>query len=78
MPTGRLAVWWVVGSEIVIFGGLLAAYIMYRLSHAERAGQSAHTNVVARRLNPFILLRSRPSAVLPHKAAETNDGPTAA
>ena len=24
MPTGRLAVWWVIASEIVIFGGLLA------------------------------------------------------
>jgi len=78
MPTGRLAVWWVVGSEIVIFGGLLAAYIMYRLSHAEWAGQSAHTNVVAGGLNTFILLSSSLSAVLAHKAAEKNDGPKAA
>ena len=23
MPTGRLAVWWIIASEIVIFGGLL-------------------------------------------------------
>ena len=23
VPTGRLAVWWVLASEIVIFGGLL-------------------------------------------------------
>ncbi len=24
MPTGRLALWWLLASEIVIFGGLLA------------------------------------------------------
>ncbi len=33
IPTGRLAVWWVVASEIVLFGGLLASYSMYRLGN---------------------------------------------
>jgi heme/copper-type cytochrome/quinol oxidase subunit 3 len=27
IPTGRLAVWWVVASEVVIFGGILASWI---------------------------------------------------
>src|SRR5580765_8561886 len=27
IPTGRLAVWWVLASEIVIFGGLIVCYI---------------------------------------------------
>ena len=44
MPTGRLAVWWVIASEIVIFGGLLGSYIMYRLAHDAFAEQAAHTN----------------------------------
>ena len=37
IPTGRLAVWWVIASEIVIFGGLLGSYIMHRLGHPELA-----------------------------------------
>ncbi len=78
IPTGRLAVWWVVGSEIVIFGGLLAAYIMYRLSHPEWAGHAANTNLLAGSLNTLILLSSSLSAVLAHQAAEENDGPKAA
>ncbi len=78
IPTGRLAVWWVVGSEIVIFGGLLAAYIMYRLSHPEWAGHAANTNVIAGGLNTLILLSSSLSAVLAHQAAERGDGPRAA
>ena len=44
IPTGKLAVWWVVGSEIVIFGGLLASYIMHRLGHPEWAEYASHTN----------------------------------
>ncbi len=78
MSTGQLAVWWVVGSEIVIFGGLLAAYIEYRLSHPEWAGHAAHTNVVAGAINTFILLTSSLSAVLAHQAAERGDGRKAA
>ena len=37
MPTGRLAVWWLIASEVVIFGGLLAAYLMQRFAHPEWA-----------------------------------------
>ncbi len=76
--TGLLAVWWILGSEIVIFGGLLASYIMYRLSHPSWAEQAVHTNVIAGGLNTFILLTSSLSAVLAHKAAEEGNGPKAA
>jgi cytochrome c oxidase subunit III len=78
LPTGRLAVWWVVASEIVIFGGLLASYIMHRLAHPEWAHQAAHTNVWAGGFNTFVLLTSSLSAVLAHQAAEAGDGKKAA
>ena len=58
MATGQLAVWWVVASEIVIFGGLLAAYIQYRMSHPDWAGYAEHTNVIAGAFNTFVLLSS--------------------
>lgn len=78
MPTGRLAVWWVIASEIVIFGGLLASYLMHRLGHPEWAGYAAHTNTYAGAFNTLVLLTSSLSAVLAHQAAETGNGQKAA
>ncbi len=43
-PTARLITWWVIASEIVIFGGLLATYVMHRIGHPEWADAAAHTN----------------------------------
>jgi len=78
MPTGRLAVWWVIASEIVIFGGILASYVMYRLAHEAFAEQAAHTATWIGATNTFVLLTSSLFAVLGHKAAEQGDGPKAA
>ena len=78
IPTGRLAIWWVIASEIVIFGGLLASYVMHRLSHPQWADQAAHTNVWAGAFNTLVLLTSSLSAVLAHKAADEGNGKRAA
>lgn len=78
IPTGRLAVWWVVASEIVIFGGLLGSYLMFRLGHPEWSSAAAHTNTWIGAFNTFVLLSSSFTAVLAHQAAEKGDGKTAA
>ena len=78
MPTGRLAVWWVLVSEIVIFGGVLVSYVMHRLGHPEWAAEAAHTNMWAGAFNTLVLLTSSLCAVLAHRAAEAGDGPKAA
>ncbi len=62
----------------MIFGGLLASYIMHRLGHPEWANQAIHTNVVAGGFNTLVLLTSSLSAVLAHHAAEKGDGKKAA
>lgn len=78
IPTGRLALWLVLASEIVIFGGLLASYLMLRLYNAHWAAEAAHTNTWAGAFNTFVLLTSSLFAVLGHQAAENDDGPGAA
>ncbi|MCP4503195.1 MAG: cytochrome oxidase subunit III [Deltaproteobacteria bacterium] len=78
IPTGRLAVWWLMGSEIVIFGGLLASYLMQRIGHPEFGEYASHTNTTFGAINTFILLSSSLSAVLAHHAAEQGDGKKAA
>jgi heme/copper-type cytochrome/quinol oxidase subunit 3 len=78
IPTGRLAIWWIIVSEIVIFGGLLGSYVMYRVAHDSFATQAAHTNTMAGAFNTFVLLTSSLSAVLAHAAAVDGDGKKAA
>src|SRR5690349_25103663 len=80
IPTGRLAVWWVIASEIVIFGGLLASYLMHRLGHPEFGTDeyAGATNTWIGAFNTFVLLTSSFSAVKAHQDAERGDGPTAA
>jgi heme/copper-type cytochrome/quinol oxidase subunit 3 len=78
MPTPRLAVWWVIASEIVIFGGLLGSYIMHRIAHGVWADYAANTNPYFGTANTFVLLTSSLFAVLAHQAAERGEGKTAA
>ncbi len=78
MATGKLAVWWIVVSEIVIFGGLLGSYIMHRLAHDAWASEAAHTNTWIGAFNTLVLLSSSLSAVLAHQAAAQGDGKKAA
>lgn len=78
IPTGRLAIWWVIGSEIVIFGGLLGSYILLRLLYDHWAESAAHTNVWAGAFNTLVLLTSSLFAVLAHQAAEEGKGSKAA
>jgi heme/copper-type cytochrome/quinol oxidase subunit 3 len=78
MPTGRLAVWWVIASEIVIFGGVLGSYLMHRVGHPDWQYQSHHTNTWAGAFNTLVLLTSSLFAVLAHQEAAKGNGPKAA
>jgi heme/copper-type cytochrome/quinol oxidase subunit 3 len=74
IPTGRLAVWWVIASEIVIFGGLLVSYLLLRFKYGEAWGAAAaHTQTWAGAINTFVLLTSSLFIVLAHHAAEQKD-----
>ncbi|HHO51290.1 MAG TPA: cytochrome oxidase subunit III [Deltaproteobacteria bacterium] len=76
--TSKLAVWWLLASEVVIFGGVLCSYLMHRIAHPEWAAYAAHTNEWIGLTNTFVLLSSSLTAVLAHNAAEREDGPLAA
>ena len=65
-------------TKAVIFGGLLASYVMHRIGHPEWAFEAEHTNVWFGGGNTIILLTSSLSAVLAHQASETGDGKKAA
>jgi heme/copper-type cytochrome/quinol oxidase subunit 3 len=70
IPTGRLAVWWLIGSEVVLFGGLIISYLLRRLLYEHWSDSAVHTNTVAGATNTFVLLTSSLFVVLAHHAAE--------
>ncbi len=78
IPTGKLAVWMVIASEIPIFGGLLASYLMHRVGHPEWAANAAELNVWIGAFNTLVLLSSSLAAMLAQVAAERGDGKLAA
>ena len=71
IPTSRLAVWWILASEVVIFGGLITCYLLFRLHHESWGYEAAYTNPWAGGFNTFVLLTSSLFVVLAHQAAET-------
>lgn len=76
--TAKLAVWWLLASEVVIFGGVLVSYIMHRIGHPEWGLYAAHTNPWFGGVNTLVLLTSSLTAVLAHREAQLKNGPGAA
>ena len=70
IPSGKLAIWWFLASEIVIFGGLITTYVLFRLRHPEWSELAAHTITPAGAVNTFVLLTSSLMVVLAHQAVE--------
>lgn len=78
LPAGRLAMWWLLVSEIVVFGGLLGSYLLLRVANPQWGLEAAHTNLWAGGLNTLVLLTSSLSVVMGHAAAQRGDGAAAA
>ena len=66
IPTGRLAVWWVLTSEVFIFGGLIMCFVLYKFNGAPGFEEAAMTNTPAGAFNTFVLLTSSLTIVLAH------------
>ena len=73
IPTGRLAVWWLLASEIFIFGGLVTCFLLFKLNGTPGFEDAALTSVTAGAINTFVLLTSSLSIVLAHAAIEKGD-----
>lgn len=66
----RLGMWWFLASEIVTFGGVVAAYLMLRMVHPQWIHQSSKTLLPIGAINTVVLLTSSLTMVLAHAAAE--------
>jgi len=70
---GKVAVWWFLASEIMVFGGLIATYIVFRLGGSGWAEASHHLNVTLATVNTLVLLTSSYTVVQAFVAAERRD-----
>ena len=73
VPTGRLAVWWLLASEIFIFGGLITCFVLFKLNGTPGFEDASLTSVTAGAINTFVLLTSSLSVVMAHAAIEKGD-----
>ena len=73
IPTGRLAVWWLLASEIFIFGGLIMCFLLFKFNNAPGFEDATMTSTPAGAFNTFVLLTSSLTIVLAHAAAERGD-----
>ncbi|MBI3541155.1 MAG: cytochrome c oxidase subunit 3 [Deltaproteobacteria bacterium] len=72
VPIWRLGIWWFLGSEVVVFGGLLVSYILFRFHHPEWGQEAAHTLLSVGAINTVVLLTSSLTMILAHDRVGKN------
>jgi heme/copper-type cytochrome/quinol oxidase subunit 3 len=73
VPSGKMGVWWFLASEIMVFGGLIACYLLLRLASDGWAETAAYVSLQLAALNTFVLLTSSLTMVLAFAAADHRD-----
>ncbi|MBI2554864.1 MAG: heme-copper oxidase subunit III [Candidatus Rokubacteria bacterium] len=67
---GKVGVWWFLASEIMLFGGLIATFIVFRLGSTGWHGDAAHLSVPIGATNTLVLLTSSLTMVQAFAKAE--------
>ena len=73
ITAGKIGIWWFLASEIMVFGGLIASYVVFRLGGSGWAEASHHLSVPLAVVNTFVLLTSSFTVVQAFVAAERGD-----
>jgi heme/copper-type cytochrome/quinol oxidase subunit 3 len=71
MVPGKMGIWWFLASEIMVFGGLIAIYILFRMASASAWAEMAHhVSTTIGAINTMVLLTSSLTMVMAHAAIE--------
>ena len=73
IPAGKVGVWWFLASEIMLFGGLIASFSVFRLGGSGWHEASADLSVTLGAINTLVLLTSSLTVVQAFAAAERGD-----
>lgn len=72
IPTGKLAMWWFLASEIMTFGGLLASFVLCRFAGGGWEDEAAHVSTRIAAFNTVLLVTSSLTIVQAHAAVEAD------
>lgn len=70
IPSGKLAMWWFLASEIMTFGGLLGSFVLYRAAAGGWEAEAEHVSTRIAAFNTLLLLTSSFTIVQAHHAVE--------
>jgi cytochrome c oxidase subunit 3/cytochrome o ubiquinol oxidase subunit 3 len=73
LSNNKLAMWLFLGSECLLFGGLISTYMLYRGRHSENLGPDQIWDIPFTSASSFVLLMSSLTMVLAVSAARRRD-----
>jgi len=73
LSNNKLAMWLFLGSECLLFGGLISTYMLYRDRHTGAAGPDQYWDIPFTSASSFVLLMSSLTMVLAVSAANRKD-----
>ena len=73
LSNNKLAMWMFLGSECLLFGGLISTYMLYRGRHSENLGPDQLWDIPFTSSSSFVLLMSSLTMVLAVSAANRRD-----
>jgi cytochrome c oxidase subunit 3/cytochrome o ubiquinol oxidase subunit 3 len=73
LSNNKLAMWLFLGSECLLFGGLISTYMLYRGRHGNGPGPSQLFDIPLTSVSSFVLLMSSLTMVLAVNAAKRHD-----
>ena len=73
LSNNKLAMWIFLGSECLLFGGLISTYMLYRGRHSENLGPDQVWDIPFTSASSFVLLMSSLTMVLAVTAAKRKD-----
>ena len=72
-PSAKLGIWWFLASEIMVFGGLIVSYLLFRLAGTGWSEEIHHNSTLLGAINTLVLLTSSFTMVEVHRAHGTGD-----
>ena len=75
LSNNKLAMWLFLGSECLLFGGLISTYMLYRGRRGNDPGPAQIFDIPLTSVSSFILLMSSLTMVLAVNSAKRNDNP---
>ena len=73
LSNNKLAMWLFLGTECLLFGGLISTYMLYRGRHGSGPGPNQIFDILLTSVSAFILLMSSLTMVLAVNAAKADD-----